>query len=174
MKRWWIYIILYMAVGILDLPAFQDTDIAMLSPVQVVWAEITQGSVCLVTDGDDVGTGATVIEALEDMKATAAGTVFLDTADYLIVKGGSEELLEQVAGVLRPSCKVCVADAMPKLKAAAEYLSVHEPSVKLKDYKEKRLPFLLERAGRLVLVERENINAADDGVVDCGNQCTDP
>lgn len=153
MRRWWIYIILYALVGVFGLSPFSGTDIAKLSPVEAVWLEERDGYVRIETDSKEVGVGKTLSEALDNMKLTASGTVFLDTADYVIVKRGSEDLLLQVTDILRPSCSVCIADAMPDMEKAAEYLGVHEPTVKLKDISAAELPYLTEREGRMVLLE---------------------
>ena len=93
MKRWWVYIVLYLVVGVLGLSPFEATDVATLSPVEVIWLEQQGNLVRIETDGKDIGIGKSVLEALENMKRTAPGTVFLDTADYLIVRKGNEKLI---------------------------------------------------------------------------------
>lgn len=169
MRRWWIYIILYVFVGAFGWSPFVGTDIAKLVPVEVVWLERTDGRVCIETDCGDIGIGKTLSEALGDLHQTAAGTVFLDTAEYVIVKRGSQELLLQISEVLRPSCSVCVADSMPDLVKAAGYLGVHEPTAKMKDVNRSELPYLIERDGRLLLVENENADRTADSVADRRN-----
>ena len=143
MKRWVLYIA---AVALLSTTSFRGTDIAKLAPVEVVWLAEEDGQVLLMTDTEDTGKGADVREALTDMKAAALGTVFLDTADYLIVETGAEKFLEQIAEVLRPSCMVCRAKQVPDLKKAAEFLSIHEPNVTLRQWQNdgRELPLLKE------------------------------
>ena len=173
LRRWWIYIILYVFVGVFGLSPFAGTDIAKLSPVEAVWLEHTDGYIRIATDSQEFGLGRTLAEALENMKQTASGTVFLDTANYVIVRRGSEALLEQASDVLRPSCSVCVAEVMPDLAEATEYLSAHKPSVNLKHVVNIDLPYLTEWNGRMILVEKGNTDAAADRMADCGDQCTD-
>ena len=146
MKRWIFYGATVLAVILLSASPFRGTDISKLAPVEVVWMAEDGGQVLLMTDTGDAGRGADVREALADMKAAAKGTIFLDTADYLIVETGAEEFLDQIADVLRPSCMVCQAKQVPDLKEAAEFFSAHEPGVTLRQWQNDRmeLPLLKE------------------------------
>lgn len=152
MKRWIIYIVLFVGVAIFGTIPFRGTDIAKLAPVEVVWLSRNGGQVHLKTDTGDMGEGKSIQAALADMKAAASGSVFLETADYLIVEVGREALLEQVYDVLRPSCMVCMAEEMPDMKAVAEYLSAHEPELSLRQYRVEKgkLPQLTEKEGRFM------------------------
>ena len=147
MKRW----IVYIAVVILfAVTPFRGTDIAKLAPVEAVWLTEKGGQVYLETDTGDMGWGEDVRSALEDMKAAAPGSVFLETADYLIVEQGREALLEQTYDVLRPSCMVCTAERMPDMEAVAAYLAAHEPQTTLRQRQVdgRSLSMLKEQEGR--------------------------
>ena len=146
MKRWILYGATVMAVILLSASPFRGTDISKLAPVEVVWLAEEDGQVLLMTDTEDVGKGTDVREALSDMKAAAKGTIFLDTADYLIVETGTEEFLNQITDVLRPSCMVCRAKQVPDLKEAAEFFSAHEPGITLRQWQndQMELPLLKE------------------------------
>ncbi len=150
MKRWLLYLIIIAVISFLGISPFQRTDIAQLAPVEVVWLSSEKGRLCLQTDTQDVGYGTDVQSALENMMQTTAGTIFLETADYLIIEQGQEQFLEQIYSVLRPSCMVCVAAQMPKLDAAAEFLRVHEPEVTLRQLRneEGTIKHLVEKEGR--------------------------
>lgn len=155
LRHWMIYIILYMGVNIFGLIPFRDTDVATLSPVQALWLAQEDGCVYMETDNGDIGIGKTVADALINMKETASGTVFLDTADFLIVRKGSEALIAQMREILRPSCSVCVAQSAPDLQTATDFMRIHKPSVKMKntDAERPNLPVLHQEKGRLILVE---------------------
>ena len=144
------YIAVVAIVALLIVTPFRGSDIAKLAPVEVVWLAEEEGQVLLVTDTDDIGRGADVMEALSDMRATSTGTIFLDTADYLIVESGAEKFLEQVAVVLRPSCMLCRAGQMPNLKEAAGFFSVHQWDVTLRQWQNERreLPLFIEEERR--------------------------
>lgn len=150
MKYWLLFFSVFIAAAALGTTSPRGTDIAKLAPVEVVWLSERDGQVSLKTDMGDFGVGEDMQAALEDMKASASGTVFLDTADYLIVEQGREELLEQAYTFLRPSCMICVAEKMPDLEVAAEYLSAHEPELTLREYRVDKgeIPELVEQEGR--------------------------
>ena len=155
MKRWLLYCV---AVGILwftDTLPFQGTDVAKLAPVESVWLSSIDDMVYMETDTGDVGIGKDVPAALEDMKKKAYGTIFIETADYLIVEQGKEELLNQTFSVFRPSCMVCVSVEKPDLVSIAAFLSTHESNVTLRLLQAERtaLPVLKQTQGRLELVE---------------------
>lgn len=147
MKRWVVYIVV---VLLFVVTPFRGTDIAKLAPVEVVWLTEKGGQVYLETDTGDKGWGADVQSALEDMKAAAPGSIFLETADYLIVERGREVLLEQTYDVLRPSCMVCTAEKMPDMETVAVYLSAHEPQTTLRQWQVEQpsLSVLREQQGR--------------------------
>ena len=150
MKRWLLYLIIIVAISLLGISPFQRTDIAQLAPVEVVWLSWEKGRLCLQTDTQDVGYGEDVQSALENMKQTTAGTIFLETADYLIIEQGQEQFLEQVYPVLRPSCMVCVAERMPKMDTVVKFLRNHEPKTTLRQLRngEGTVKHLIEMEGR--------------------------
>ena len=156
MKRWTLYIIVYALAALLGGNLFRGTDVAKLSPVEAVWVSAKAGRVQIETDMGDVGVGSNATKALENMKATAQGQIFLETADYLIVEQGNESLITQMQKILRPTCSVCVAAEKPDLRQAAVFLNAHEPEVTMKLLKSKDeiLPVLENKGGRLELVEK--------------------
>lgn len=151
MKRWALYGATILGAILLSASPFRGTDIAQLAPVEVVWLAEDDDQVFLMTDTGDWGRGKDVREALSALKASSPGTVFLDTADYLIVETNAEEFLNQVADILRPSCMLCRAGSMPDLQEAAAFLIAHESGVTLRQWQEERmkLPLLKEEERRL-------------------------
>lgn len=147
MKRWVLYAVVLL---IFSASPLRGTDIGKLTPVEVVWLAEKDGQVYLECDTTDAGWGESVQAALEDMKAAALGTIFLETADYLIVEQGQEALLEQINDLLRPSCKVCVAQSKPDWRNVSMFLNAHEPQVTLQQYRVEKnaLPVLREEEGR--------------------------
>ena len=131
MRRW---IICAAAAVLLMISPVRGMDISQLSPVQTVWVAVENGQVYLQTDGGEWGSGTDIASALENLNETAAGVVFLETADYLILQKGEEALLEQAPTIFRPSCMVCVADEMPDLEQATAFLRLHEPSITLRQW----------------------------------------
>ena len=151
MKR----IVIYIAtLGLLTLAPVQDADIGNLRPVEVVMVCQQDDTVALSTDTGDVGQGTDVPAALEELKATTPGTIYLDTAKYLLVAEGAETAAQQLKSVLKRSCRVCMADREVNLETAAKYLSVHGDLPRLKEWEMgEELPCLRVEEKRLLLVK---------------------
>lgn len=156
MKRWILYVLVFAVVSVFGALPFHGTDIGELAPVEIVWLTQEDGNVGVFTDTGDWGWGVDVLSALDNLKATAPGTVFLDMADYLIVQRGSEKLLEQVYHILRPSCMICVGEDMPDMEQVSGFLRAHEPEVTLRQYQNGsvELPSLTVENGRYIWSEQ--------------------
>ncbi|MGN0977533.1 MAG: hypothetical protein ACI4PH_05705 [Faecousia sp.] len=149
MKRWPI---LAAALAALLLVPSQTGDVGDLLPVELLYIYKENDRICLETDTGEAGEGDSLTAALTDLKATAPGEVFLDTADYLIVTKDTVPLLPQLTKVLRPATEVCLgvnADTQ-----AAAFLSAHKPGVTLKDCRlgGQALPTLIKTEERYRLV----------------------
>lgn len=149
----WVCAFLAAAVALGRLP-HRGTDVARLHPVEAVLAETYSGGVLLQTDTGLWGEGATPEAALEDMRQSASGTVFLDTADYLLLGEGAEQYLPQLLGLLRPTCRVCRCTAAPDLTQAASYLRSHDWPLTLGTWRAEggKMPTLITTEGRMELV----------------------
>lgn len=147
MKQWFLYAV---ALALVIWSPFGKMDIGRLSPVETVWMEQRGESVYLYTDAGEIGYGESVQEVLQNLKSGSPGIAFLETADYLILKAGNENLLEQLSEALRPSCMICTASQMPDLQNATAFLSAHEPNLTLRQWQVERcaLPYLTEQEGR--------------------------
>ncbi len=144
--KYWIWIPL--AALLLLLP-FQGNDVGKLRPVELVTMGREGGAVVLETDTGDTGRGEDPLAALEDLKRSAPGALFLDTADYFLVTRETESLLPALSGVLRPAVEVCVISEETDLEDAAEYLRAHSPEVTLLAWRTqgKALPELRTEGG---------------------------
>ena len=156
MKRWIAYFGVLAAA--LALEPSSGTDIAKLQPVQAVYLYIEDGALIIQTDTGDVGRGRNLDGAFADLKQTTAGTVFLDTADYLIVTETTAELIPGLYDDLRPACIICIGETKIDLEMAVGYLTAHEPKSTLKDHRagQTELPRLRTEEGRMYLVEAED------------------
>ena len=154
MRRWILYAAVLGVSALLNVTGFAGTDVGKLQPVQAVRVTKAGNAVVMQTDTGDIGVGTTPKSALMDMRYSTVGSLFLETADYLILQSGCEELLPELSEILRPSCKVCTVIGNANPETAAEYLAVHEPGMSLRDWLggERRIPTLKEREGRLELV----------------------
>ena len=151
MKRWlW----LGLAVAAFLVGRNGGTDIGRLQPVQVLMVSKAQEGVLLQTDTGDTGKGRNFELALQNMKDTAPLEIFLDTADYLLLKDGGEDLLPELKGYLRPSCTLCQVKGEPDLTQVGEYLRSHPPKLTLNRWLAGEWGFsvLISREGRMELV----------------------
>lgn len=152
MKRWLYLAALAAAVLVLG-DRSAGVDIGKLQPVQVVAMSYRDGQICLRTDTGDMGLGRDLDSALADMKERAAAQIFLDTAEHVIVAPACEDLIGGLAGILRPSCAICMGQGVD-LPQAAAYLQVHKPQTTLMEYRagDRTLPTLIQMEEGMVLV----------------------
>ena len=122
-------------LGATFLAPVQGTDVGKLLPVEVVQLYKEADTVIIATDAGPTGSGTTVDEAVADMKATAPGIVFLDTADHLLIKDLSDEEVGALGKYLKPSVRVCNQIGQVDPEEAAAFLRVHKPQQRLKDRK---------------------------------------
>lgn len=148
MKRWiWL---LLLAVGVMLLPEGQGTDVAELTPVEVLYIYIEGSKIGIATDTEAFGTGYSLESAIEDMKETAYGEVFLDTADYVLMTEQTKGMILELRDSVRLSAKLLVATGEVDLKRVPQFLKVQKPKVTLRDYLtgETAVPKLMSVEGR--------------------------
>lgn len=155
MKRLAAYfgvLLLVCLLGRLDHPG---TDVGELEPVELIAVSRHNNRIRLETDTGSAGEGKSVHAALEDLKDSAAGTVFLETADYLLIDPEEKELLPELTAILRPGCRVCLNGGVEDLEAAADFLSAQKPDLTLADYQGGKhdLPALIQQEGRMRIVK---------------------
>ena len=112
----------------------EKSDVAKLHPVEVV--HIYKGNQIMIeTDTGDVGRGSDINEALKDLKLSTPGTVYLETADFLLISGACFGEIESVEPIMKENVRICIAEPKLDLVKVAEYLSVHKPVTRLKEAK---------------------------------------
>ena len=132
MKRLILYALI---LGALWFVPRSRIEIANLEPIEAVWMHLENGNVVLETDTEDKGTGATVADALADLKANSTGIVYLDTAKYLFVEEGGETWISEIAEYVKKSVRLCKWDGMGLLKEAVQYADAHGLGEKLQNWK---------------------------------------
>ena len=133
MKMIWIGV----AALVIALAAGQSggkTEVAELLPIEVIAVRTRGDQVSLCTDTQDTGRGRTVSDAFDNLRQSAAGEVFLETADYLILDAKSLQHMEELATVLRPNCRICICEETVDLQDAAAYLRIHKPQTTVREY----------------------------------------
>ena len=110
-------------------------ELGKLKPVEVVKLNKEEGMIRIETDTGDSGLGETVELALRESKATTPGTIYLDTAEYVLLPKQEEELLHQLSAHLNPSVRICTWEGNIDLNEASGYLNAHKPRNEMKHYK---------------------------------------
>jgi len=132
----------------------QGTDVGKLLPVELLQLYKEAETVVIASDAGAAGVGTTVEEAIRNMKATATGNVYLDTADFLLISNLNPEEVGVLKEILKPTIRVCKMDAPMDPKKAAEFLRVHKPQQHLKEWTgENHVQLLSEENGRFILKE---------------------
>lgn len=149
-------IILYIGLLIMVLLVPVDgIDVADLQPVQTVVLYGKDGNITLATDTGDVGTGEDSLQALQELKASTPGIIYLDTADYLLV---TEETLGELTALrdhLKASVEIYCFRGQIDPKAVSKYLSVHGNGPKLKEWNEAApLPILTTENDRIIFLQK--------------------
>lgn len=135
--------VLYAVIlALLFLAPLERADVAKLLPIEAVALYVEDGVVVLETDTENVGRGATVAEALGNLKEMTPAVVYLDTAEFLLVSEDAATYVEEMKNILKPSVKVCVCQASGRVKEAVKYLEVHRKLPKLSDWKEENMSML--------------------------------
>lgn len=151
MKKLIIYGILLAAAVMVPT---RTTELGKLMPVETLAIYQENGQVVVETDTGDIGRGVTVSKAIENLKETTAGIIYLDTADYLVIMHGGEPFVKYLALYLKDSVRICRGDQGIDIGKTASYLSIHTPTVEIKDYREgMELENLRVEQGRLLLDE---------------------
>jgi len=133
------------------------TDLDDLIPVETLWITVEEGS--LAVNGKDVsGKGGDWQSAMEDLEASAEGTVFLQTVDRIVVSEKAANCLKALREDerLRPSIRLYL------LRGAADesldaFTAAHGSEATVENGKEP--PLILEEEGRYRLAGAERRSA---------------
>lgn len=137
----WIFYIIALTAAILLRP--KAADVAKLQPVEVVMLYTQDAEVVLKTDTGDYGRGVSAEAALRDLKKTTPGTVYLDTAEYLLVPETDQLLIEKIEKYMKEDVLLCCAEENIDLVTAAKYLDNHPPKTKLSKWKGEEIKEIL-------------------------------
>ena len=165
MKRMILFVCLAAALRMSGLLPFSGSDVAELAPVEALTVDWKQGQVVL-NGGACQGYGKDWAAALEDLHRGAEGTVFLGTAEHVVLSEDAVRLLPDVirSEELRPAAVICVCDGpLPEPEDAAAYLSAHNAGMTIQKVQAAMvrgegvaLPVLRETEGGLRLYGSEN------------------
>ncbi len=155
MKRSCLYFLAIALIAVTGLLPFSGTDVAKLQPVEVLILRQNNGLFTISTNDGLSGTGADTESALADLKLTAPGEVFLETANYLLVAPDCLEVVTELYSCLRPACGLYLMEGDGNLEQIGEYLESHPSEITLLSYRQGRaeLPRLMIQGEVYRLVE---------------------
>ena len=149
-------ILIYVAIlaGVLVLPV-QRQDVGKLHPVQVVSVYKEDRWVVMETDTEDKGYGSTAQLALQNLKDTSDGIVYLDTAEFLLLTKDTQDAAEELREALKPAVRLCLTAKPVDLPKAAKYLSTHSGLPSLSDGdRGEELPILSTFGDSLIFLKK--------------------
>jgi hypothetical protein len=127
----------------------RPVELGKLIPVELILVEQKEGAYLVRTDTGDMGRGATLQSAIENLHATAAGDLFLDTARYLLVTEETQHAIPEISVYLKGKTYLGMVENGLDPERATQYLSAHPPKLQLKDWKTGSKPeFLQQIEGR--------------------------
>ena len=133
----------------------EKADVGNLRPVQVVAIYKENNWFVMETDTEDKGYGGTPEQALQNLKDTSSGIIYLDTAEYLLLTKDTLDAAEELRQELKNSVRLCMTAKPVDLTEVAEYLSVHGNLPKLKAWgKDQELPVLSVFGDSLIFFEK--------------------
>ena len=157
MKRILIYVGILAAL--LAAPV-RPSNIGQLHPVQVVSIYKDSNWVVIETDTEDRGIGGSALQALQNLKDTTSGNIYLDTAEYLLLTNDTQEEVEALRTELKKSVQLCMCAKQVDLAEAGKYLSVHGKLPKLEHWKkDTELPVLSTFGDSLIFLKKVENNA---------------
>jgi len=152
MKRILIYLLILTAL--LFVPV-KDNDIGKLQPIEVIQVFRQGEQVVIRTDTGDMGVGNTAQLALQNLKDTTPGYIYLDTAEYLLLNSAAAQDVEDLRPDLKGDLQICFADEELDLQLAAKFLPAHGKLPRLKGWEMgKALPELSVEGERLKFVKK--------------------
>lgn len=153
MKKWGYFLSVVLGVSVLGGLSSAGTDVVKLQPVEVVVVQ-KEEKIRIQTDAGNWGVGNSLEEAIENLHTVTPAEVFLDTAEYVLIKQNCVNLLPELMGYLRPSCAVCLLEGEALPEGVAQFLQIHQPGITLLEYRAgiTNIPVLKENEGRMELV----------------------
>lgn len=128
-----------------------------MNPIETIRLSKIEDVILLETDTGEFGAGRTVEEAVKALEETSIGDLFLDSVEFVMVERGTEDILNDLKGIVNSNCKIALDNSNADIQAITEYLRTHVPSESLSDiYHGTDLSSeLLEKEGRFFLLKKE-------------------
>ena len=138
----------------------EQMEVGKLIPVQAISIYRENDYYVLETNTGNKGTGDTLELALENMKDTASGTIYLDTAQYLLFTDGAKEAPVMLRQKLKRNVRMAELEAPVEMDGVAQFLDAHGKLPKLKNWKTgAELPVLSKYEDSYIFLKKVENNA---------------
>jgi len=155
MKKILVWVLAIIAVSCADMLPFTGTDVAKLHPIEVLIIERDNGIFSVSTDSGITGFGTDIPGALSDLKLTAPGEVFLDTANYVLLTSECMDVIGTLFVYIRPACQIYLFEGRGDWEKVSKYLESHPSEATLFTYGREgtQIPKLIVKEDEYRLVE---------------------
>lgn len=125
-------------------------ELGQMIPVSLLYVYREGDELTVAADTGNYGSGKDLEEAIADLHRTATGTLYIRTADNLILTEDTKQLIPELYKLLRPSVQICIGQGNPDPKEADAYISANPTGMTLQDVMlgEKSIPVLQGGKGR--------------------------
>ena len=152
MKRLLLYLPILLAAFLIPV---ESNDVGELSPVCVVRLGKLGENILIQTDSGNIGIGDTPTSALQNLKDTTPGIVYLDTARYLLVEESALDEVAELKNALKPQVRICLAEGPVLGEETDAFLASKDILPRLEDWeKGAELPVLKVFEKRLILTKK--------------------
>ena len=103
----------------------KGTDVGKLLPVELVQITRTETGYAVRTDTENTGEGVTLAQAVENLRETAQGEIFLETTEYVLLTRETLYCLPDLPEYFRPGTEVYAAPPLEDLEQAGAFLRAH-------------------------------------------------
>ena len=117
-----------------------------LVPVETLWVEQENGTY-IISGKDVTGSGSNWKTAMDDLEASAEGTVFLETVERIVLSVGATDCMQDMLQdeKLRPSVQLYYLDGKPNQSLDA-FTAAHESDATVQEC--TKIPLIRETEGR--------------------------
>lgn len=131
--KWWIAMLLAAVLTVIFGLPFREYETGQLLPIKTLQAETTPNGVHIVSEVAQ-GEGETWLAAVADLRKNAAGDVFFDTAEQIVLTDLDLAYAAAQSGLLRPSAQVYIVAQLTEPEGLNAYLSAHPSDLQIKDF----------------------------------------
>ena len=134
--KWWHCALIAAILSVIFGLPFPEYRTQELLPIRSLQAERTENGVHIVSEVGE-GYGANWLDAIENLRANAAGDVFFDTAEHAVFTELSLATEAAHSGILRPAAQVYLVESLLNRADLNAYLTAHPSGVQISDLERK-------------------------------------